>query len=200
MSVSNYLQAVIWVHKLNGMTLPSVSSNLVHLTLLGIRRKSAPPAPKDPITIHHLKLMYNRIDLSKNVNVMFWACILTLFRSLLHVSHVVTSDHTLKRKDVHFPPTGGMLLIIRSSKTVLPGDEHVIPIAELSDPSLCPVFWVKKWLSLSKINMDQPLFSLVGSKFTYSKFHKALSILISSAWLRSNLSSHSFRQGGATFL
>lgn len=74
-SVSNYLQAVIWGHKLNGLTPPSVSSDLVHITLLGICRKSTPPRPKDPMTIRHLKLMYKCIDLSKCVNVMFWACI-----------------------------------------------------------------------------------------------------------------------------
>lgn len=198
-SVANYLQAVIWVHKLRGLNPPSVSSNVVHMTLTGLKRTSRPPRPKDPVTIKHLNLMYSSLDLSKSNHLMFWSCILTLFRSLLRVSHVVKSPHVLLRSDLVFPPGGGMILNIRSSKTKSSGMVHIIPIAELSKPKLCAVYWLKRWVYSHNHKPNEPLFTTPGG-FTYSKFSLALSQLVKASGIRSNLSSHSFRRGGATFL
>lgn len=199
-SVSNYLQSVLLVHKLLGINPPSVSSYIVKLTLSGIRRHSPPSVGKDPITIRHLKLMFFKLDLSSRNNVMFWACLLLLFRSLLRISHVVTSKHMLRRGDVSFPSGGGMLVTTRSSKTVRPGSQHVIPIANLKDKRLCAVYWMKKWLSLYNPPPTAPLFALCNCQLSYSRFSKALSHVITSSGIRGNIASHSFCRGGATFL
>lgn len=198
-SVSNYLQAVVWVHRLKGLKPPSVSSDLVHMTMTGLKRVSRPPVPKDPITFKHLKKMYYSLNLSSPLHVMFWSCILTLFRTLLRVSHVVDSPHVLLRRDVVFPPGGGMLVNVHSSKTKLPGSNHIIPVSELSNSNLCAVYWVKKWISMYNHSPSDPLFTTPNG-LSYSMFRVALSRLLKAAGIKANLSSHSFRRGGATFL
>lgn len=198
-SVANYLQAVIWIHKLRGLVPPSVSANVVHMTLDGLKRTSRPPVAKDPVTIRHLKSMYSSLNLSKPEHIMFWACILTLFRSLLRVSHVVDSPHVLLRRDVVFPPGGGMILSIRSSKTKSRGKVHIIPVSELSKPDLCAAYWVKRWVTIHHHAPSEQLF-VTPSGFSYSKFSLALTRLVKAAGIQANLSSHSFRRGGATFL
>lgn len=199
-SVSNYLQSVIWNHKLLNITPPTVSSDIVQMTLAGIKRRSKPPRRKDPITIRQLLLIFTHLDMSRTVNVMFWACLLVLFRSLLRVSHVVTSDHTLVKNDVIFLSDGGVILKIRSNKTTRPGDTHFIPISPLLNKKLCAVYWLKKWFSLCHRPMHQPLFSLNSSPMSYGSFSSAFRTLVRVSGIEANLSSHSFRRGGATFL
>lgn len=83
-SVSNYLQAVVWNHKLLNICPPSVSSDMVKMTMAGIKRRSKPHQRKDPITMRHLLLMNSCLDMSKTINIMFWACLLVLVGSGLY--------------------------------------------------------------------------------------------------------------------
>lgn len=81
------------------------------------------------------------LNLSEFEIVNFWAAVLLLFRSLLRVSYVVTSPHTLKIQDVQ-RTNYGLLIGVHSSKTRKSGDSRSIPIARLTDKSLCAVHWL----------------------------------------------------------
>lgn len=199
-SVANYLQSVVWTHKLCNIYPPSVSSDIVKITLAGVKRRSKPPQRKDPITIRHLLTIFPFLDMTRTVNIMYWSCLLILFRSLLRVSHVVKSDHTLLKSDVQYLPDGGIVLRVRSSKTSRPGVSHLIPISPVSNKNICAVFWLKKWLSICPRQIHAPLFSLGSHPMSYNSFSSAFRKLYTVAGIDANLSSHSFRRGGATFL
>lgn len=200
-SVCNYLHAVIFYHKLTGYAPPSVSSVSVKLTLLGIKRKPhVVHQARLPITLAHLKKIYIHLDLSRSTHIMWWACLLILFRSLLRVSHVTESPHNLLVQDVKFIDAG-LILIIHTSKTAqVSSQPRYIPIAHLQDKSMCAVFWLKRWLSLSQAPPSAPLFSLNRRALTYRAFQAALAASVKKAGLKGKISSHSFRRGGATFL
>lgn len=200
-SICNYLQAVGFIQKLYGLVPPSVSSDSVKLTLLGIKKKpNIGHELRAPITLGHLKKFKLQLVMSKPSHVMFWACLLLLFRSLLRVSHVTQSPHNLQVKDVKFI-SSGMVLIIHSSKTNQgSAPPRYIPIASLQNKSMCAVFWLKHWLSVKPAPSSAPLFRLNNQAMSYKVFQAALSALVSKAGINQKISSHSFRRGGATFL
>lgn len=200
-SICSYIHAVVFVHKLRGFTPPCVSSPSVKLTLLGIKKKPAiVSVTRAPITLGHLKKMRCKLSLSRPSHIMFWACLLLMFRSLLRVSHVTTSPHNLLVGDVKFIQSG-MILVIRSSKTShLNSPPRYIPISSLHDKSMCSVYWLKKWLQVSPSPPSSPLFRVGSSPVSYKGFQSALSSLVARAGINQKITSHSFRRGGATFL
>lgn len=200
-SICNYLHAVILVHRLSHCLPPSVSSDSVKLTLQGLKRKPRiVHDPRAPITLGHLKRLLGQLDLTRKAHVMFWTCLLLLFRSLLRVSHVTLSPHNLLIDDVKFVDSGAVL-VIRSSKTTLSSSpSRYIPLAPIRDKSMCVVFWLKHWLSMSPAPPSAPLFRLGNQAMSYRSFQEALSSLVSKAGITQKISSHSFRRGGATFL
>lgn len=198
-STINYIQAVILVHKLRNLDPPSVSSHSVKLTLQGVKRRSEPnPSTRDPITVDILLKMYDCLNLSIKVHVLFWASALLLFRSLLRVSHVIDSPHTLNCSDIIWVEDGYDIRV-RSSKTstVL----RVVPVREIKTKKLCSVFWLKRWFSIIKVKGSVPLFSMSGHKaVSYTNYSTMLSKVVASAGLKYKISTHSFRHGGASFL
>ena len=67
----------------------------------GIKRL-APVAPqgKDPLFPMHLKALSRVIDCYDVLDLLVFVGCLVMFRSLLRISHIVDSDHTLLRADV----------------------------------------------------------------------------------------------------
>lgn len=200
-SVCNYLHAVVLVHRLYWCQAPSLAADSVKLTLLGIKKKpSIVHETRAPITLGHLKRLKLIFNFSKSSHVMFWACLLVLFHSLLRVSHVTQSPHNLLVGDVKFIDSG-MILVIRTSKTNQGSDPpRYIPIACLQDKSMRAVFWLKYWLKVTPAPSSAPLFRLNNSPISYSVFQSALASMVSKAGIRQKISSHSFHRGGATFL
>ena len=68
-----------------------------------------------------------------------WTMILFLFKTLLRVSHVVTSPHTLLVRDIVFK-SWGMIVNIKSSKTSQRGKPHQIPVSRIENKALSPVY------------------------------------------------------------
>lgn len=198
-SIVNYIQAVTLVHKLRNIEPPCVSSHAVRLTLQGAKRRlGSNPNPRRPVTIEILQRMFKCLDINVKIHVMFWASALLLFRSLLRVSHVIDSPHTLTVNDISWSEEGYDIKV-RSSKTS--NVERVIPVRQINRKELCSVFWLKRWFSISRCKGNMPLFSVSGPKaLSYSNFSRLLSNLLSSANVKSKITTHSFRQGGASFL
>lgn len=198
-SIINYLQAVVLAHKLRGIKPPLVSSIPLKLTLAGVKRVGKKSThSRDPVTLPILLSMYRSLDFSLKSSVLFWACCLLLFRSLLRVSHVVSSPHTLKVSDISWEDKG-LLLSVRSSKTST--SLRVIPISMCKDKRLCAVYWLKRWLGLSKLANSDYVFSLrSGVPMSYSVFSTTLTRVVTQAGIKERITSHSFRHGGASFL
>lgn len=101
--------------------------------------------------------------------------------TLLGISHVVESAHTLHVQDV-LPHVWGFMLFLRSSKTSKGINPIKLPLCKIHDKRFCPVFWISKLLKVSKPEPKWGLFSaLYGKRFTYSWFRANLDILSASA-------------------
>lgn len=198
-SIINYAQAVLLAHRLRNIEPPSVSSHSVKLTLLGVKRRSGSnPNPRAPMTISILRRLYSCLNFNVKFHVLFWAASLLLFRSLLRVSHVVESPHSLRVNDIMWSEEGYNIKV-RSSKTSR--QARLIPVNSIITKSLCSVFWLKHWVKLSKLPGNAPLFSITGVRaMSYNQFSNFLSRVLAAAHVDVKISSHSFRQGGASFL
>ena len=107
-----------------------------------------------------------------------WTMILFLFKTLLRVSHVVTSPHTLLVKDIVFI-SWGMIVNITSSKTIQRGKPHQIPVSSIENKALCPVYLLKKKLRLFPGSGSSPLFGLKnGKSLSYSEFNSEFKLLV----------------------
>ena len=60
--------------------------------------------------------MYRQVDTKTHMGLIVWAMIVFLFSTLLRVSHVVLSPHTLLRRHMQFFKWG-VLVYVHSSKT-----------------------------------------------------------------------------------
>ena len=86
-------------------------------------------------------------DMDSYYMLSIWTIILFLFKTLLGVSHVVTSPHTLLVKDIVFT-SWGMIVNITSSKTLTIqwGKPHQIPVSSIENKALCPVYLLNFFL------------------------------------------------------
>ena len=201
-SISAYLQAVILFHVLEGHTAPSLSGRQLKATLAGMKNKQAvAKRQKDPIQVNQLLLMYKKLDLSSDLHILFWAPALLLFRTLLRVSHVTKSTHTLRMCDFVAAPWG-LLLTIRSSKVSKTYEKnHSIPVSTCEDHRLCPVYWLRKSSEKRELIPYAPAYAIEGGQpLSYYVFMNTMKGLQKKAAVVGDLASHSFRRGGATLM
>lgn len=85
-SIVSYCQSVIFWHKYFDVIPPTTASPVMHITLLGIKRRGpVGPQTRDPLLPNHLKSMLIVLKLNRSSHALFWAAILLMFRSLLRV-------------------------------------------------------------------------------------------------------------------
>lgn len=201
-SVITYYQAVLYMYRLLGYVAPPLCNPLVKSVLAGIlNKKHGGSVKKDPFTPGLLFKVYKVVDLSSHVELLAWIGLLLMFRSLLRISHVVNSPHTLCRGDVVFF-SWGVIIKIRSSKSrheIIP--EFEIPICAGENHSLCPVWWLKLLVKEYPRAVGDYLFSTCEVPvFSYSSFRKTFKNFCIRAGIVGNFASHSLRRGGATFM
>ena len=159
-SIVNYYQAVIFYHNIKGLPVAGWSDKLLSQTIKGIKNSNQyVDNTKDPIRPEYLDIMYRQVDMDSYYCLTIWTMVLFLFKTLLRVSHVVTSPHTLLVKDIVFT-SWGMIVNITSSKTIQRGKPHQIPVSKIEHKALCPVYLLKKLLKLFPRSGDSPLFVL----------------------------------------
>ena len=201
-TIMTYYQSVIFKHVCCGLEPVRASNSVLRSTLNGIKRSQGlGEKGKDPMFPSHLKRIYNVLHVNVHVELLVFLAALLMFRSLLRVSHVVTSDHTLCRRDVLFNNKGCLLRVRSSKNTSGKGNERYIPITWAPDASMCAARGLKALLESSPGQPDYPLFSSGdASGLSYSTFHKVFKSLISRAGLIGDFASHSLRRGGATYM
>ena len=200
-SIVNYYQAVIFYHNIKGLPVAGWSDKLLSQTFKGIKNSNPyVDNTKDPIRPEHLDLMYRQVDMDSCYYLTIWTMILFLFKTLLRVSHVVSSPHTLVVKDIVFT-SWGMIVNITSSKTIQRGKPHQIPVSKIENKALCPVYLLKKLLNFFPRSGNSPLFVLKnGKSLSYTEFNSEFKNLIKKAKIQGNFASHSLRRGGTTTL
>ena len=159
-----------------------------------------PDDVKDPLDMEKLGKMYRQADTKSHMGLVVWAMVVFLFSTLLRVSHVVLSPHTLLRRDIKIFKWG-ILVYVRSSKTNKTGIPTEIPIAYGREKLSCPVYWLDKLFSRYPRNKNDYLFSTPKVRsVSYSMFNTALKSLIVKAGIKGSFATHSLRRGGTTSL
>ena len=191
----------MYMHVCKGLEPVRLSNPILKATLEGIGRSLGKGQNgKDPLLPEDLVKLSNVVDLQSGWEVMLFTCILFLFRTLLRVSHVVTSKHTLLKSDVTFNDKGFLVRVV-SSKTLKKGDEIVyLPVVFAKIKSVCAVSWLVRFLHQVPKLDGEPLFSFEGKGLTYNSFSRGLSKLLLRAGVVGNFASHSLRRGGATHM
>ena len=201
-SVKAYYQAVIFNHVCAGLEPVRMSNPVLKATLKGIEKsKSGDSKGKDPILPHHLKRLMSLGNFNVELEMIVCTAALFMFRTLLRVSNIVHSSHTLRRGDVVFGHEG-CFVRVRSSKTTSKRDSATImPVLFSSDKSICSATWLAAMCKKFNNPKEAFLFSSPNIPvLTYSMFSRKFKELTIRAGLQGDFASHSLRRGGATFM
>ena len=194
-SITTYIQAVIFFSNIYGHQPPDWKDFNLKATITGIRNlQTAPSNQKDPLFPKHLAKIASIVDSESIIQKLVWAAMCFLFRTLLRVSHVVISPHTLKNKDIVFT-NWGFFVKVRSSKTKKKSQKpQYIPVVASPGSPLCPVRLLHNiWASSDSV--ENNLFSLGDiPSISYNVFHKTMDFLLVKADLQGSFSSHSLRR------
>ena len=178
-----------------------MSDPVLNATLKGIEKsKSDCTKGKDPILPYHLRRLMWAGDFNLDLEFIVCVAALFMFRTLLRVSNVVQSDHTLMRDDVRFDSDG--YVRIRSSKTTSKAEHaKVLPVMFSRDRGICAATWLYSLVKRFKRPGNYCLFSSPAIPvLTYNMFAKKFKDLTLRAGLCGDFASHSLRRGGATFM
>ena len=199
-SICTYYQSVIFYHVCAGLEPVRMSNPVLSATLKGIERlKGECSKGKDPIFPHHLLAVREVINWADELELLVFVACLFMFRTLLRVSHVVCSAHTLRVSDVVFDE-GCCYVKVKSSKTTS-NASTLIPGNLSRNPKVCATRAVSFMLGKFKTKDGSYLFSSPRYPFlTYSVFAKKLKELFRRAKLSGDFASHSLRRGGATHM
>lgn len=206
-SVSTYLSALSYVHKLQQLPDPT-QSFIIKKILEGFRRLRARPDIRAPIT-HDILVKICRVlqfvCYSNYEVVLFRAAFSLAYFGLLRVGEMVytdqrQADHALRQNDVCFIKNT-LRIRVRMSKTNQSGTPVFLHIPPIGDKSICPVQSMLNYINL-RPSCDGILFCHVnGHPLTRYQFGAVLSKSVSHLGLPlSCYRSHSFRIGRATSL
>ena len=202
-SVRSYLSAVWFFQKLEAQ--PDFSSNyLFKKTLDGIERLyNVEPVSKYPLSTVDLMNIYALLDMSIEIDRIFWCSIVVAFRAVLRICHVVESIHSIKVKDIDICEKY-VKIHISSSKTDQYGRHPYDIYLHRSDGSpLCPALLLADLITgaskNSKVFMVHNGSKKMTQKYSYVN-SKIKSLSITLGLPVHNISTHSLRHGGATFL
>lgn len=202
-SICNYLSAVWSLHEFMGHKPLAKGSFLLSCTMKGAKRLLGDATlSADPLLPEHLGLMFGLLNFNDKRDLVFWCALCLSFRCLLRKCHFTSSPHMLLRSHLKFTDYG-ILLSVVSSKTIQFHERTLeIPVVESPGSILCPVRWLRTYLSSRKVPQEGPLFLEYKSKkpLSYEKFTKRLKDLVREANIPGKITCHSLRRGGATYL
>ena len=203
-SITQYISAVVNLQKLQGLVPMSTKDFSVSRTMAGARRllgdkvkQAVPLSPRD------LARIYEFLDMSSSRDLCWWTAAIMAFRGLLRKAHVTVSDQAIRVSDVTFMPWG-VLLRLNKTKTIQYGERSLeIPFSYAHDSIFCVATYVKRLIVSLRLHSTDYLFQYkTGSRRvpqTYGVFSAQLKALSSRVGLK-DISSHSLRRGGASFL
>ena len=195
-TISCYVSTVHVMHDYFGAEHPSPSDFVLRSTLRGARRLVGDQTRQvDPLGPGELMKILSILDLRKFEDLRFWCALLLSFRCVLRAGHVSFSPHALRVKHVAFKSISMDVCVI-SSKTVQFRERvHVVPVIESPISALCPVRYLKRYISWSGLGPDDYLFPV-----SYWSYLAQIKASAQRAGLSGEFGTHSLRRGAASFL
>ena len=185
------LASISVIHKIKGHYI-DIKHPLIIENLMGIQRKKGVfQKAKNPILINELKEIINVIEkLEKNEKRIARdkALILIGFSGGFRRSELVS----IEIEDLEFTKDG-IKIFIKRSKTDQSGEGMIKAIPYFKDKNFCPVYFLKKWIEISKINKG--LIFDISDKMVAILIKKYLS---TAGFDPKKYSGHSLRSGFAT--
>lgn len=210
-TILNHLSSLKHAHQIAGYELTWSSNYHFQLLLRGTKRfLGQAVARKYAITPSILHAAFDHFNLSLPLHAAMWALFLVAFFTFLRKSNLVPdnlrriSPKVITRASLAFTPVGANIHV-SATKTIQCQQRSLdLPIPRVPGSRLCPIFALRRHLSLNPGPVSAPLFSVISGSglqpITYKQFCAFLSRVISSLQLDpSKFSPHSFRRGGATF-
>jgi hypothetical protein len=212
-TTQQYLNIIRLLHLEHDLDNPLAGKWKIQSLLQGIKRtKGTLPLYKLPLTLHHLRQMEIKLDLSALADLCLWAAILTAFFGLLRVSNFTVSSLTdwgekcARRRDLSLEALG-FVLHITGSKTIQSHDRvHQVVLPMMTSLDLCPASVLLRFIRSAGLITDAfPVFSYLehghSRTLTTPVFRRRLSSLLEDVGLqKKDYSTHSLRRGGATWL
>jgi len=185
------LASISVIHKIKGHYI-DIKHPLIIENLMGIQRKKGVfQKSKNPILVNELKEIINVIEkLEKNEKRVARdkALILIGFSGGFRRSELVS----IEIEDLEFTKDG-IKIFIKRSKTDQSGEGMIKAIPYFKDKNFCPVYFLKKWIEISKINKG--LIFDISDKMVAILIKKYLS---TAGFDPKKYSGHSLRSGFAT--
>ena len=185
------LASISVIHKIKGHYI-DIKHPLIMENLMGIQRKKGVfQKSKNPILVNELKEIINVIEkLEKNEKRVARdkALILIGFSGGFRRSELVS----IEIEDLEFTKDG-IKIFIKRSKTDQSGEGMIKAIPYFKDKNFCPVYFLKKWIEISKINKG--LIFDISDKMVAILIKKYLS---TAGFDPKKYSGHSLRSGFAT--
>ena len=185
------LASISVIHKIKGHYI-DIKHPLIIENLMGIQRKKGVfQKSKNPILVNELKEIINVIEkLEKNEKRIARdkALILIGFSGGFRRSELVS----IEIEDLEFTKDG-IKIFIKRSKTDQSGEGMIKAIPYFKDKNFCPVYFLKKWIEISKINKG--LIFDISDKMVAILIKKYLS---TAGFDPKKYSGHSLRSGFAT--
>ena len=212
-TVQNHISTIKHYHRLFGFQPGWENLYSFQLALRGCKRfLGAATTRKLAITPILLLRMVSLFDPNQPLQAAMRALFLVAFFSFLRKSNlVVPSAHVIspkvpRRSDFHMSQHGAFLNI-RATKTIQFFQRALcVPLPSIPGSPLCPVAALEHHLRLNALRPSDPLFSVCSGPahttrpLTFRHFSSFLARVIAALGLDPRAySSHSFRQGGATF-
>ena len=199
-SVRNYLSAVWYYQKLKGYEDHS-NDFMYKKTLDGIEREcSDDPIDRYPLSAEDMVKIHSLLDMKMYCDKIFWLALLVAYRSILRISHVIDSVHSLRWVDIQV--TNEYIKIhVKTSKTDQYGrSPYDIYLTRIDGSVLCPALLLIEVIEKSR-KYGRRLLTIHGKPLSYSYVNtrlKSLALELKMPWSR--VSTHSLRHGGATLL
>lgn len=207
-TITNYLSAIIGLHRYYGYAADFRDSYSVHLVLEGLKRKlGTATLSRSPLNITQLLQMSRWVSFENIKSQAMWAAIVFCFRTLLRKSNVLpdtltgSATHVILRKHIEFIPQG-MMVHVYSSKTLKHKNRVLrLPVYISSGSPLCAVSQLRYHWSKVPGKPDDPLFMCNKYPLLYRDVLSYVKLLVERIGLDpSHAGLHSLRRSGALFL
>jgi site-specific recombinase XerD len=185
------LASISVIHKIKGHYIDTKHPLIIE-NLMGIQRKKGVfQKSKNPILINELKEIINAIEKLEKKEIRKArdkALILIGFSGGFRRSELVS----IEIEDLEFTKEG-IKIFIKRSKTDQSGEGMIKAIPYFKDKNFCPIFFLKKWIEISKVNKG--LIFDISDKMVAILIKKYLS---AAGFDPKKYSGHSLRSGFAT--
>lgn len=206
-TVKNYLSgARSWIKSHKGDDSVFASPEVAAVLSYNIKHSNHVQAQAYPLNLHDVKDICRFIDSNPNVPLAVKPAILIGFSCFLRVSNLLSPSinfwsgpHNLSASDV-LPVPNGLVVSVRSTKTVNPNNPILFPVYSVSDTSFCPVAAWHRYFDLVKPLPQGPAFMI--DQFTPLTARPLVNIMRLALQSAGNqnyhrVSMHSLRRGGA---